>query len=71
MVDFKTGKRTWLEHILQLAAYRHALKIDGWAAILQVRAGQPAEFKPIPLTERDFEVFLTSLDRYRWMQERA
>lgn len=74
LIDFKTGSKTWLEHILQLAAYVHAMHQDGLrythAAILHLAPGEPFRFHEIELTEWDFKAFVDSLDKYRWMGER-
>ncbi len=75
LVDFKTGARTYVEHVLQLAAYRQMLKEAGqdypFAGILHVPGGEKTwEWVPIALTQRDLDAFLWRLDSYRWQLER-
>lgn len=73
--DWKTGSRTRHEHILQLSAYQHWLNTQGHgvrsAAIVHLAPGEPFKFDEIELTSRDFDAFLHSLEKYRWMKERA
>lgn len=77
LVDFKSGKRAWKEHILQLAAYRAALIHEGVpvdrCAIVHVRPGLKPEqmWHPIEVNDADFDAFLSCLEVYRWLNSRA
>jgi hypothetical protein len=74
------GTRLYVEHSLQLAAYRHAevlLMRDGTeyplpptdgAAILQLRPDGYA-LRPVVADERTYRAFLTLLSFWRWLDE--
>ncbi len=74
LIDFKTGRRTWLDHVLQLAGYWHLLEVNGHkparAGILHLAEGEPYEFREIMPTAHDFEVLLARKLDYEWQQTR-
>lgn len=75
VVDFKTGRRTWLDHVLQLAGYWHLLEVNGTkpqaAGILHLADGEPYEWHPIMPTLEDFNVLMARKLDYEWQQRRA
>jgi hypothetical protein len=76
LVDFKTGSRTWVEHVLQLAGYtamieetRPDLMPEAWG-ILHLADGEPYDWHPVTITALDIATFRLLIDVYGYMKNR-
>lgn len=78
--DFKTGRRSLLEHVMQLAAYTEMLResrpdlVAGnplRAGILHLAAGEPYYFRPFTLTHEDYEAFHRALEQHKYLSTRT
>jgi PD-(D/E)XK nuclease superfamily len=77
LVDFKTNRRTYLEHVLQLAAYSAMLRETHpeWpieaAGILHLPGGDDQwRWQPIELTPDDLVAFVACCTTFVWLDRR-
>lgn len=73
LIDFKSGRRSYLEHLLQLIAYYEGLR-DAYPieriAVLGLPVGKPYAWKPLPIASADFDAFLRLLENHHWTESR-
>jgi hypothetical protein len=68
IIDWKTGKNHYAEHVLQNLAYQHALgEVHGGLLVYVRDDGKPVETHPVPqVTTELFQPVLDALGLWRW-----
>jgi hypothetical protein len=69
ILDWKTGKNHYAEHVLQNLAYQHAMQeeVDGGLLVYVRDEGKPVETHPVPaVTPELFQPVLDALSLWRW-----
>lgn len=73
IVDLKTSKRVYPEHLLQVAAYQHAGSRSGLpneaGLVLRLPRGPGATWQAVPVPTLDHGVFLGAIRLWRWYRD--